>query len=219
VTLGRRARIMLADDHEMVREGLRALIGSAPDLQVVSEAGDGKEAVERVMGDRIDVAVLDVTMPRLTGLQAAREILKRNPDIRVLMLSMHHNEQFFFESIRVGASGYVLKSAAGDDLVDACRKVLRGEPFIYPPAMKLLMRSYLEQARGGGNPESDLLTPREIQVVKLIAEGLNNAQIGKELVIAENTVERHRENVLGKLGMHDRVELTRYAIRRNLIDP
>jgi DNA-binding NarL/FixJ family response regulator len=219
MTRSQPARIMLADDHEMVREGLRALIDTAPDLEVVSEAADGNEAVERVVSDRIDLAVLDVTMPRLTGLQAAREIFKRKPAVRVLMLSMHHNEQFFFESIRVGASGYVLKSAAGDDLVTACRMVLRGEPFIYPPAMKRLMGSYLDQTRDGTLPETDLLTPRELQVVKLIAEGSTNAEIAAQLVIAENTVERHRENILGKLGMHDRVELTRYAIRRGLAEP
>lgn len=213
-----KARILLADDHVMVRRGLRSILDSEPDLEVTGEAGDGREAVDMAIGDRFDLAVLDVAMPRLTGLQAAREISVRNPALRVLILSMHHNEQYFFEAVRVGASGYVLKSAADHDLVEGCRAALRGEPFIYPPAVKSLLRDYLERARDGEEVPSDLLTPRESEIVKLVAEGSSNREIAEQLVISEKTVERHRANVLEKLGMHDRVELTRYAIRRGLVE-
>jgi DNA-binding NarL/FixJ family response regulator len=200
----------------MVRDGLRALLEANPDLRVAAEASDGREAVDRALNEDLDLAILDVTMPRLTGLQAAREISQHRPDVRTLILSMHHNEQFLFESVRVGASGYVLKSSAGKDLVGACRAALNGEPFIYPPAVKHLMRDYLERVRAGEEVPPDPLTPREQQIVKLIAEGLSNADIARELTISSKTVERHRENILAKLGMHDRVELTRYAIRRGL---
>ena len=154
----------------------------------------------------------------MTGLQAARELSKRLPELKVLILSMHDNEQYFFEALRVGASGYVLKSAADRDLVEACRAAMRGEPFIYPPAVRAIVRDYLERLAEGELEDTDPLTPRETEVVKLIAEGQTNREIAAELVISEKTVERHRANILGKLGMRDRVELTRYAIRRGLVE-
>lgn len=212
------ASVLLADDHAMVRRGLRHILESEPDLVVEAEAGDGREAVDLALAAEFDLAILDITMPRLTGLQAALELSRRRPGLKVLILSAHHNEQYFFEALRVGASGYVLKSAADRDLVRACRSTLRGEPFIYPGAVKALAREYLERARESGDIPGELLTPRETQVVKLIAEGLINRQIAEELVISEKTVERHRANILEKLGMRDRVELTRYAIRRGLVE-
>ena len=214
-----KARILLADDHAMVRRGLRHVLDAEADLEVVAEAEDGREAVERALGDGLDLAVLDVSMPRLTGLQAAREIARRRPQLKVLMLSVHESEQYFFEALRAGASGYVLKSAADRDLVDACRASMRGEPFIYPAAVKTLIRDYLERAKRGEDVPDDPLTPREGEVVKLIAEAYGNREIAEQLVISEKTVERHRANILEKLGMHDRVELTRYAIRRGLVEP
>jgi DNA-binding NarL/FixJ family response regulator len=217
VTVPLKTRILLADDHAMVRRGLRHVLDAETDLEVVAEADDGREAVTRALDEDIDLAVLDVTMPRLTGLQAASELLKRRPDLRVLILSMHDNEEYFFEALRAGASGYVLKSAADRDLVEACRAAMRGEPFIYPDAVRTLIREYLERARDGEVPP-DPLTPRESEIVKLIAEGYGNKAIAEELVISEKTVERHRANILEKLGMHDRVELTRYAIRRGLVE-
>jgi DNA-binding NarL/FixJ family response regulator len=213
------ASILLADDHVMVRRGLRHILDSESDLEVAAEADDGREAVELALADTFDLAILDITMPRLTGLQAAQELSRHRPELKVLILSAHHNEQYFFEALRLGASGYVLKSAADRDLVRACRATLRGEPFIYPGAVKALAREYLERAREGGEAPAELLTPRETQVVKLIAEGMMNRQIAVELVISEKTVERHRANILEKLGMRDRVELTRYAIRRGLVEP
>jgi DNA-binding NarL/FixJ family response regulator len=195
------------------------VLDAQPDLEVVAEAEDGRDAVGQALNAEIDLAILDVTMPRRTGLQAARELQKRRPDLRVLILSMHDNEEYFFEALRAGASGYVLKSAADRDLVEACRATMRGESFIYPDAVKTLIRDYLERAREGGAIPADPLTPRESEVVKLIAEGYSNKEIAQELVISEKTVERHRANVLEKLGMHDRVELTRYAIRNGLVEP
>ena len=213
-----KARILLADDHTMVRRGLRALLDAQPDLEVTAEAGDGREAVTAVREGEFDLAILDVTMPRLTGLQAARAITEEFPDQRMLILSMHHNEQYFFEAVLAGASGYVLKSAADHDLVQACRAVLRGESFIYPPAARRLMQEFLARAETEGGASTDPLTPRETEVIKLVAEGATNQDIATELVISEKTVERHRANILEKLGMHDRVELTRYAIRRGLVE-
>ncbi len=218
MTVPLKTRVLLADDHKVVRRGLRHVLDAQPDLEVVSEVGDGREAVRQALDDTFDLAILDITMPRMTGLQAARELSKRLPELKVLILSMHDNEQYFFEALRVGASGYVLKSAADRDLVEACRATMRGEPFIYPPAVRTIVRDYLERLAEGELEDTDPLTPRESEVVKLIAEGQTNREIAAELVISEKTVERHRANILGKLGMRDRVELTRYAIRRGLVE-
>jgi DNA-binding NarL/FixJ family response regulator len=210
-------RILLADDHAMVRRGLRLVLDSEPDLEVVAEAGDGAEAVERAVRNGIDLAVLDVTMPRMTGIQAVRELARRKPELKTLILSMHDNEQYFFEALKAGAAGYVLKSSADRDLVEACRAAMRGEPFLYPGAVTALIRDFL--ARDGGDAELEPLTPRELEILKLIAEAHSTKEIADILVISPKTVERHRANILGKLGMRDRVELTRYAIRRGLIEP
>lgn len=212
-------RILLADDHALVRRGLRLVLDAEPDLEVVAEAGDGSEAVKRALNEDIDLAVLDVTMPRLTGLQAAAELSKRRPALKVLMLSMHDNEQYLFQALKAGASGYVLKTAADRDLVEACRSVMRGEPFVYPKGVAVLIREYLEAAREGSVEDEDPLTPRELEIVKLIAESYTSREIAETLVISEKTVERHRSNILEKLGFRDRVALTRYAIRRGLVEP
>ena len=213
-----KTRILLADDHAMVRRGLRMVLDAEPDLEVVDEASDGAEALDRVLQGDVDLAILDVTMPRMTGLHAASELHRRRPDLRVLILSMHDNEQYLFEALKAGASGYVLKSVADRDLVEACRATMRGEPFLYPGAINALIKDFLERARAGQDV-SDPLSPRETEIVKLIAEGHTGRQIAEALVISEKTVERHRSNILEKLGMRDRVELTRYAIRRGLIEP
>ncbi|TML92849.1 MAG: response regulator transcription factor [Actinobacteria bacterium] len=215
-------KVLLADDHPLYRKGLRQVLDREADLRVVDEASDGAEAVQRALSDAGDVqlVLLDVSMPRMTGLQAAREITRRNPEIRVLMLSMHDNERYFFEALEAGASGYVLKTAADRDVVNACRAAMRGEPFLYPGAVRALVRDYLERARQGETLASqEPLTPRELEIVKLIAEAHTNDEIAEMLVISKKTVERHRANMLEKLGMSDRVELTRYAIRRGLIEP
>ncbi|MDO9353432.1 MAG: response regulator transcription factor [Solirubrobacteraceae bacterium] len=217
-----KTRILLADDHELVRSGLRMVLDGEPDLAVVAEVGDGAAAMERALADDIDLAILDVAMPKMTGLQAAAELRRRRPDLRVLILSMHDSEQYFFEALKAGASGYVLKSGANRDLVDACRATMRGEPFLYPAAVTALIRDYLDRAdraADAGLDVTDPLTARELQVVKLIAEGHTSEEIAAVLVIAKKTVDRHRANVLEKLGMRNRVELTRYAIRRGLVEP
>jgi DNA-binding NarL/FixJ family response regulator len=213
------ARLLLADDHAMVRGGLRLVLDAEPDLRVVAEAGDGIEALERARSTELDLAILDVSMPRMTGLQVAAELAALRPELHVLMLSMHESEQYLYEALKAGASGYVLKSAADRDLVEACRAALRGEPFLYPSAIATLIRDFLDRSRAGEAAPSDPLTPRELQVVKLIAEAHTNAQIAEALQISAKTVERHRENLMAKLGMRDRVELTRYAIRRGLVEP
>jgi DNA-binding NarL/FixJ family response regulator len=212
-------RILIADDHPIVLRGLRMVLDAQPDLEVVAEATDGDQAVEQAVSGEIHLAILDISMPRKTGLQAAREITHRKPEVRVLMLSMHDNEQYLFEAISAGASGYVLKSAVDRDLVEACRAAMRGEPFLYPGAVRALMREYLDRARAGETLHKDLLTPREEEIVKLVAEAHTNEEIGEMLFISKKTVERHRANILEKLGMRDRVELTRYAIRRGLVEP
>jgi DNA-binding NarL/FixJ family response regulator len=212
-------RVLLADDHEVVRSGLRMVLDAESDIEVVAEASDGAQALEQALAEEVDLTVLDVSMPRMTGLQAAAELHRRRPELRILMLSMHDNEQYFFEALKAGASGYVLKTAANRDLVEACRACMRGEAFLYPPAVATLVRDYLEGARLGEAPPEDPLTARELEVVKLIAEGHTSEEIAAELVLSKKTVERHRANILDKLGMRNRVDLTRYAIRRGLVEP
>jgi DNA-binding NarL/FixJ family response regulator len=211
-------RILIADDHSIVRSGLRKVIDPKPDLEVVAEAEDGAEAVERALAEDVDLAILDVSMPRLTGIQAAAELRKHKPELRILMLSMHDSEQFLFESLKAGASGYVLKSGADEEIVDAARAAMRGESYLYPSAVTTLVRDYVERG-GRGEEQFDVLTPRELEVLKLIAEANTSKEIAEKLFISIKTVDRHRQNILEKLGMRDRVELTRYAIRRGLIQP
>jgi DNA-binding NarL/FixJ family response regulator len=211
-------RILLADDHALVRRGLRLILDAQPDLEVVAEAGDGAAAVRVALAhDEVDLAILDISMPRMTGLQATRELQRRRPEVRVLILSMHESEQYLYEALKAGASGYVLKKAADRDLVEACRAAMRGEPFLYQGAVTELIKDYVRRAHDGEQLR-DPLTPRETEVIKLVAESYTNRQIAQALVISEKTVDRHRSNILEKLGMRDRVELTRYAIRNGLVE-
>ena len=214
-----KTRILVADDHPIVLRGLKTVLNAQPDFEVVAEATDGDEAVEQALSQDVHLAILDISMPRKTGLQAAREISQRRPEVRILILSMHDNEQYLFEAIKAGASGYVLKSSVDRDLVEACRAAMRGEPFLYPGGVRALMRDYVERARAGEIGRGEVLTPREEEIVKLVAEAHTNEEIGELLFISKKTVERHRANILEKLGMRDRVELTRYAIRRGLVEP
>jgi DNA-binding NarL/FixJ family response regulator len=209
-------RILIADDFTLIREGLKKVLNAKPDLEVVAEAADGAEAVDKALKEDVHLVVLDVSMPRMTGIQAAAELHKRKPELRIVMLSMHDSEQFLFEALKAGASGYVLKSGADTDIVDAVRAAMRGDSYLYPSAVTTLVRDYVEHG-GRGEAQFDVLTPRELEVLKLIAEAHTSKEIAELLFISIKTVERHRQNILDKLGMRDRVELTRYAIRRGLI--
>jgi DNA-binding NarL/FixJ family response regulator len=214
-----KTRILLADDHAVVRRGLRLVLDGEPDLEVLAEAGDGAEALRRALVTDIDLAILDISMPRMTGLQAASALHRRRSELRILMLSMHQNERYLYEALKSGAAGYVLKTVADRDLVEACRAAMRGERFLYPGAETPLIREFLRGARNDEPLREDPLTAREVEVVKLIAESYSTRQIANALTISEKTVDRHRANIFEKLEMHDRVELTRYAIRRGLVEP
>jgi len=207
---------LVADDHGIVRSGVRMLLEQQEGIRVVAEAEDGVDAVEAAIKHKPDVAVLDVSMPRMTGIQATHEIKQHLPDTAVVLLSMHDDQRYFYDALKAGAAGYVLKRSADTQLVEAIHAAIRGEPFISPVAEEELLRNWLEAEGETGSAE---LTPRELEVVKLIAEAHTNKQIAQILNVSEKTVESHRGNVLAKLGMRDRVELVRYAIRRGLIEP
>lgn len=211
-------RILLADDHPLVRRGLRQVIEREPGLKVVAEASDGAEALEKAVAEEIDLAILDVAMPRMTGLQAAEQLARRRPQTRVLLLSMYDTDQYLFAAVRVGAAGYLLKSMADEEVVAACHAALRGQGFLYPSGTGARTREHLERL-SRGEDAGDVLTPRELEVLKLVAEGHSSQEIAATLVISIKTVERHRANIIEKLGVRDRVGLTRYAIRRGLIEP
>jgi DNA-binding NarL/FixJ family response regulator len=208
-------RVLIADDHGIVRGGVRLLLDRQPDMEVVAEASDGLEAVHLALRERPDLCVLDVAMPRMTGIQATHEIRAHAPDIAVLLLSMHDDERYLFEALQAGAAGYVLKQEADVALVTAVHAVMRGEPFMTNAAEQSLVREWMaDDSTGPDEP----LTPREREVLKLIAEAHTNKEIGDLLFLSEKTIESHRANLLRKLGMRDRVELVRYAIRRGLIE-
>ena len=208
-------RLLIADDHGIVRGGLRLLLDRQPDMQVVAEAADGIEAVRIALRERPDICVLDVSMPRMTGLQATVEIKTHAPEIAVLVLSMYDDERYLFEALQAGAAGYILKQEADTALVDAVRAVARGEPFMTNAAEQSLLREWMaDDSTGPVEP----LTLREREVLKLIAEAYTNKAIGETLHLSEKTIESHRANLMRKLEMRDRVELVRYAIRRGLIE-
>jgi DNA-binding NarL/FixJ family response regulator len=211
-------RILLADDHALVRRGLRLILDGEADLSVVAEAADGAEAVRMAARGGVDLAVLDIGMPRMTGLEAARQIGRRCPEVAMLMLSMHDSEQYLLRAVRAGAAGYVVKSVADRDLVAACRAVVRGDPFPHPGIDGPVVDAALAR-RSGAATTDRVLTAREEEVVKLIAEGHSSREIAELLVISAKTVERHRANILQKLGLRDRVDLVRFAIRAGLAEP
>jgi DNA-binding NarL/FixJ family response regulator len=208
-------KILIADDHGIVRSGLKLLIDRQPDMEVVAEAEDGVEAFERALATRPDLCVLDVSMPRLTGLQAARQIRAHMPNTQVLMLSMHDDQRYVFDALKAGAAGYVLKRDVDDALLDAIRAISRGEAFVTHAVERSLIRDWMSDASAGPD---EPLSPREQEVLKLISEAHTNREIAETLHLAEKTVESHRANILRKLGMRDRVQLVRYAIKRGLIE-
>ncbi len=208
-------RVVIGDDHGIVRSGLKLLIDRQRDMEVVAEAEDGVDAFEQALAAKPDICVLDVSMPRMTGLQAAREIRSHMPSTQVLVLSMHDDERYVFDALKAGASGYVLKREVDQALMGAIRAVHRGEAFLTNAVQRSLVRDWMADDSTG--PEEPL-SPREQEVLKLIAEAHTNKQIAEILHLAEKTVESHRANLLRKLGMRDRVELVRYAIRRGLTE-
>lgn len=212
-------RVFLADDHAVVRSGLRLLLESQPDLRIVGEAENGRETVHRVRELKPDVVLMDIEMPDINGIEATRQIKETVPAVAILALTMYENDQYFFEMLRAGASGYVPKRAAPDELVTAIRAVSRGEVFLYPSLAGRLVQDYFQRVDTGEQTAvTDELTPREQEVLTLIAEGLSNAEIADQLVISVKTVDRHRENIMRKLNLHNRVDLVKYALRKGLID-
>jgi two-component system response regulator NreC len=212
-------RLILADDHAVVRSGLRMLLEAQPDIDIVAEVESGRQAVDEARKLRPDVILMDVQMPELNGIEATQQIKKLVPETAILALTMHEDDQYFFEMLHSGASGYVPKRAAPDELVTAIRTVARGEIFLYPSLATRLVQDYLKRADADDQPLLyDDLTPREREVLVLIAEGLTNAEIADRLVISVKTVDRHRENIMRKLNMHNRIDLVKYAIRMGLID-
>ncbi len=210
-------KLLLVDDHPIVRSGLRMLFLSEPGMQIVGEAGSGEEAIEAVRRLQPDVVIMDVSMPGMNGIEATRRIKAAHPQTAVLALTMYEDEQYFFEMLNAGASGYIPKRAAPDDLVSAIRVVAEGNVFLYSTLARFLIRDMAERA--GDEPEegADVLTAREREVLTCIAEGMTNREIAEALVISIKTVERHRENIMAKLDMHNRVELVKYAIKKGLI--
>jgi two-component system response regulator NreC len=207
----------LADDHAVVRSGLRMLLQAQPDMVIVGEAETGQEAIRRVAELSPDVVLMDIEMPGMNGIEATRRIKADAPAAAVLALTMYEDDQYFFEMLRAGASGYVPKRAAPDELVSAIRAVSRGEVFLYPSLAGRLVQDYLRRGPAGEEPPSDELTPREQEVLTLIAEGFSNNEIADRLVISAKTVDRHRENLMRKLKLHNRVDLVKYALRKGLI--
>jgi DNA-binding NarL/FixJ family response regulator len=212
-------RLLLADDHAVVRSGLRLLLESQPDMVIIGEAENGEEAIRRTKELGPDVVLMDIEMPGMNGIEAARQIKAQSPRTAVLALTMYEDDQYFFEMLRAGASGYVPKRAAPDELASAIRAVSRGEVFLHPSLAGRLVQDYLlRRDVESQEPPADELTPREQEVLTLIAQGLSNTEIAEQLVISSKTVDRHRENIMRKLNLHNRVDLVKYALRKGLID-
>ncbi|HRW49702.1 MAG TPA: response regulator transcription factor [Caldilinea sp.] len=212
-------RLLLVDDHPIVRTGLRMLFQSEPDMVVVGEVNGGEEALEAVQTLHPDVVIMDVAMPGMNGIEATRRIKESSPETAVLALTMHEDEQYFFAMLHAGASGYIPKRAAPDDLVSAIRVVAEGNFFLYSTLARFLMKDMAEQTPAASQERVESLTPRETEVLTYIAEGFTSREIADTLVISVKTVERHRENIMTKLDIHNRVELVKFAIRKGLIQP
>lgn len=213
-----RIRVLLADDHAVLRAGLKALLNAEPDLEVVGEAADGVAVVERATELRPDVIVMDIQMPRMSGLDATRALRSRGVPSKILILTMHAESQYLLPLLEAGGAGYVLKSGADTELIEAIRTVHRGEVFLYPAATKLLVEGYLDRSAREG-PQHDGLTEREREVLKLVAEGYSGTEIAERLVISPKTVDTYRERIMQKLGVRHRYELVRYALRKGLLKP
>jgi two-component system response regulator NreC len=210
-------RLMLVDDHEVVRSGLRMLLASESDLDIIGEAGTAEEAIASILDLKPDVVLMDIGLPDKSGIEATKEIKAKLPDVAVVALTIHEDAEYFFKMLDAGASGYVPKRAAPEELVSAIQSAANGEVYLYPSMAKLLVRDYLAGDSEDKEKQKDGLTEREHEVLILLAEGATNDEIGKKLVISPKTVARHRENIMHKLNLHSRTELVRYAIRKGII--
>lgn len=212
-------KVLVADDHAIVREGVRMILAKEKDIDVIGEAGDGQQALDLVDTLKPDVVVMDISMPGMGGIEATQHVKERHPNVNVLALTMHEDESYVFQLLRAGASGYVLKRAAAQDLVQAVRAAAKGEAFLYPSVARKVVEDYLKRVEAGEERERyDGLTDREKEILTHIAQGLSNQQIAEKLYISIKTVQTHRAHILEKLGLHDRTELVRYAIRKGLIE-
>ncbi len=212
-------RLLMVDDHEIVRAGLRMLLQAQPDIEIVAEADNGRDAVAKARELQPDIVLMDISLPDLDGFEATQQIKRAFPKTAVLALTMHESDEYFFKMLQAGASGYVPKKAAPTDLVTAIRTVHEGGVFLYPALAKSLVRDFMGRAAETDAREAlDGLTEREQEVLKLIADGSTNQEIADKLTISVKTVERHRANIMGKLNLHSRTELVKYAIRKGLID-
>jgi two-component system response regulator NreC len=210
-------RLMLVDDHQVVRSGLRMLLASESDLDIIGEAGTAEEAIASILDLKPDVVLMDIGLPDKSGIEATKEIKAKLPDVAVVALTIHEDAEYFFKMLDAGASGYVPKRAAPEELVSAIQSAANGEVYLYPSMAKLLVRDYLAGDSEDKEKQKDGLTEREHEVLILLAEGATNDEIGKKLVISPKTVARHRENIMHKLNLHSRTELVRYAIRKGII--
>ena len=212
-------RVLLADDHAIVREGVKRILTAEPDLEVVGEAEDGLQAVEQAKKLNPDVAVLDISMPGINGIEATKQIKAALPNTHTLALTMHSDDTYVFQLLKAGASGYVLKRAAATDLVQAIRAARRGEAFLYPSVAKAVVADYLKRLEAGEGRETyDGLTDREKEILTWVAEGATNQEIAQKLYISVKTVQTHRAHIMEKLNLHDRAMLVRYATRKGLIE-
>jgi len=214
----RKIRIVLADDHKLMRSGLRVLLEQQADLTVVGEASDGREAVALVASQRPDVLVMDIGMPSLNGIEAAAQITQSNPEAAIVMLSMHSDESYVLRALKAGAKGYLLKDSAEADLIRAVRAVAEGKSFFSPAVSKVLLDDYVRKLKRSGTEDPyDLLTPREREVLQLVAEGKSNKEVAQLLNLSVYTVETHRSNIMEKLNLHGVPELILYAVRKGII--
>jgi len=211
-------RVLIADDHEMVRQGIRTLLEERG-IEVVGEAANGKEAVEKVSDLEPDVILIDISLPIMDGIEATRQIKKRQPAIKVLALTMHDNEEYLFQILRAGGSGYVIKKAAVNELIFAIEAVFDGKCYLSPSLSKGLVEEYLQRVKDDEASADHRLTDREREILKLIAEGYTNQQIAELLYLSIKTIQTHRAHLMEKLGLHDRTEIVKYAFRKGLIEP
>jgi two-component system response regulator NreC len=212
-----KVKVLVVDDHEVVRQGIKMVLDTDPELDVVGEASSGEEAIEKVRELHPSVVVMDISMPGLSGFEATRRIRQSNPEIQILALTVHDSEAYVFQMLQAGATGYVLKRAPSEEVIQAVKRANAGESVLHPSVAKLLIRDYLTRVERGEEVSYDTLSDREREILKLIAEGRTNKEIAEMLFLSVKTVQAHRANLMRKLGMHDRTELVKYAIRKGII--